>query len=42
MFYVPRGLMKRFSGDFLISISLPANDLECLIGSLIVNSLKFK
>ena len=30
MFYVPRGLMKRFSGGFLVSISLPATDLECL------------
>ena len=40
MFYVPRGLMKRFSGGFLISISLPATDLECLIRNLIFNSLK--
>ena len=36
MFHVPRGLMKRFSGAFLISISLPATDLECLIRNLIL------
>ena len=42
MFYVPRGLMKRISGGFLISISLPAADLECSIKSLIFNSLRFK
>ena len=42
MFYVPRGLMKRFPGAFLISISLPATDLECLIKNLIFSSLKFK
>ena len=35
MFYVPWGLMKRFSGGFLISISLRATDLECLIRNLI-------
>ena len=42
MFHVPRGFMERFSGGFLISISLPATDLECLIRNLIFNSLKFK
>ena len=42
MFYVPRGFMERFSGGFLISISLSAADLECLIRNLIFNSLKFK
>ena len=31
MFYVPRGIMKRFLGGFSISTSLPATDLECLI-----------
>ena len=31
MFYVPRGLMKRFSGGFLISVSLSATDLIRLI-----------
>ena len=34
--------MTRFSGGFLISISLLATDLECLIKNLIFNSLKFK
>ena len=42
MFYVTWGFMKRFSGVVLISISLPATDLECLIKTLIFNSLKFK
>ena len=42
MFYVPRGPMKSFSGGFLILISLPATDLECLIRNVIFNSLKFK
>ena len=43
MFYVPRGLiMEKFSGSFLISISLSATDLECLIRNLILNSLRFK
>ena len=42
MFYVPQGLMKRFSGGFLISISLPATDLECLIKNFIFNLLKFR
>ena len=42
MFYVLRGLMKRFSGAFLISISLPATDLECLIKNLIFKALRFK
>ena len=42
MFYVPRGLTKRFSGAFLISISLPAADLEYLIKNLKFSSLKFK
>ena len=27
----PSGVMERFSGGFLISISLPATDIECLI-----------
>ena len=31
MFYVPRGLRERYSGAFLILVSLPATDLECLI-----------
>ena len=35
MFYVPRGPKERFSGGFLISISLPATDLECLIRNVI-------
>ena len=30
MFYVPRGLTKRFSGAFLISVTFPATDLECV------------
>ena len=35
--------MKRFSGSFLISISLPATDHECLLRTdLIFKSLKFK
>ena len=42
MFYVARGVMERFSGGSLISISLPATDLECLMKNLIFNSLKFK
>ena len=42
MFYVPQGLVKRFSGGFLISVSLSATDLLCLIKNLIFNSLKFK
>ena len=42
MFYVHRGLMKRFSGGFLISASLSATDLVRLIKDFIVNSLKFK
>ena len=42
MLYVPRGLMKSFSEGFLISVSLPATDLECLTINLIFNSLKFK
>ena len=42
MFYDPGGLMKRFSGSFLISISLPATDHECLLRNLIFKSLKFK
>ena len=42
MFYVPWGLMKRFSGCFMISINLPATDLKCLIRNLIFNSLKFE
>ena len=37
MFYVLWGLMERFSGGFLISISLPATDLERLINNLIIN-----
>ena len=41
MFYVRRGFTKRFSGAFLISISLPTTDLECLIKTLIFNSLQF-
>ena len=42
MFYVAWGFMERFSEGFLISISLPATDLKCLIKNLIFNSLKFK
>ena len=42
MFYVPWGLMKRFSGVVLIAISLPATDLKCLIKNLIFNSIRFK
>ena len=42
MFCVSWGLMKRFSGGFLISISLPATDLECLIKSLIFNSTQIE
>ena len=34
--------MEKFSGGFLISISLPATELERLIRNLIFNSLKFK
>ena len=34
--------MERFSGGSLISISLPATDVECLIRSFTFNSLKFK
>ena len=34
--------MKRFSGGFLMSISLQATDLECLIKILIFDSLRFK
>ena len=34
--------MERFSGGSLISISLPATDVECLIRNLTFNSLKFK
>ena len=37
-----QGLMKRFFGGFLISISLPVTDLECLIENLIFNSLKLR
>ena len=42
MFYVHQGLMKRFSVGFLVSIGLPATDLECLIKILISHSPKFK
>ena len=35
MIYAPRGLMKRLSGGFLISVSLLSTDLECLIRNLI-------
>ena len=42
MFYVHRRFMKRFSGGFLISISLSTTDIERLIRKLIFNSLKFK
>ena len=35
IFYVPWGLAGRFSGGFLISVSLPATDLESLIRNLI-------
>ena len=42
MFYVPRRLMKRFLGGFLISINLPGTDLECLVRNLVFNSLKLK
>ena len=38
----PRGLMKRFSGGFLISVSLSATDLVCLIKILIFDSLRIK
>ena len=38
MLYVLQGLMKRFSGGFLISVSLSATDLVCLIKILIFNS----
>ena len=31
MFYVPRGLLERFCGGFLISVSLSATDLASLI-----------
>ena len=34
--------MKTFSGGFLISVSLLATDLECLIRNVILNWLKFK
>ena len=33
--------MERFSGGFLISVSLTATDPECLIRNLIFNLLKF-
>ena len=36
------GLMKRFSGGFLISVSLSTTDFICLIKHLIFNSLRFK
>ena len=39
MFYGLWGLMKRFSGGILISVSSLATDLECLIRNLIFNSL---
>ena len=42
MFYILQGLMKKFSAGFLISVSLSATDLLCLIKNLIFNSLKFK
>ena len=35
MFYVPRGLMKRFSCGFLVSITSPGTNLEGLIKGLI-------
>ena len=41
MFYVPRGLMKGLSGVSLISVSLSATDLLCLIKNWIFNSLRF-
>ena len=31
MFYFPRGLMERFSGGFLISVSLFSIDVVCFI-----------
>ena len=34
--------MNRFSGGFMISINLPATDLNSLIRNLIFNSLKFE
>ena len=41
MFYVPRGLMKRFSGGFLVSVRLSGTDLEYSIKILISNLFKF-
>ena len=37
MFYVPWGLMKKFSGGFLISVSLSATDPVRLIKNLILS-----
>ena len=42
MFYVPQGLMKWFSGGFLISISLSGTDIEDLMKILKFNSSKFE
>ena len=39
---VVRGLMKSFSGGFLVSISLLRTDLEYFIKTLIFNSLTFE
>ena len=42
MFYVPRGLMKRFSGGFFVSISSSGTDLKYLTKILIFSSFKFE
>ena len=42
MFYVFRGIMKKFPGVFVVSISLSRTDLEYLIKIWMFNSPKFK
>ena len=42
MLSVPRGLMKRFSGGFLISASLSVTDLVCLIKKLIFTGITWR
>ena len=42
MSYVSWGLMKKFSGGVLTSVSLSATDLVGLIKNCIINSLKLK
>ena len=42
MFYVPQGLMKRFSCGFFVSISLSGTVIEDLVKIFIFNSSKFE